>query len=138
VRGEDETIAKAVAETEEWVEARPDSVFLPTAYGALAHGYMLQGRGKAYIDALVKAVELNLQQQQNSMLPPTDQVGNYFRIGMAAQLDSGDFDVARKYFNKMIDESPRDQRIFMVEQRLKMMDEFEASVREELKKEKGE
>ena len=138
VRGEDETIAKAIAETEAWVEARKDSVFLPTGYGVMAHGHMLQGRGKEYIDALVAAVELSLQQQQNSMLPPTDQVGNYFRIGMAAQLDSGDFDVAREYFKKMIETSPWDQRIFLVEQRLKMMDEFEERVREELRREKGE
>jgi len=132
VQGDDETIARAAEELEEWVEARTDSPYLPNGYGWLAHAYMLQGRGRAYIEALVTSVERSLEQQQNSLLPPGDQAGNYFKIAMAAQLDAGDFELARKYYNLLMERSPTDQRVFVSEQRLALMEAFEAEARREI------
>ena len=137
VQTEDAPLKTAVEELEKWVEARKDSPYLSFGQAMLAHGYLLQGRGRKHIDALMAGVETANAQARNENLPQGDQAGNYFKIAMAAQFDAGNFELARKYYHLLMEESPTDQRVFVAEQHLAKMAAFEEEVRRELR-EKGE
>jgi len=131
---QDDVLATGVEELEEWVVANPDSKLLSRAYAMLGHGYHLQRQGVKYIGALAKSSEIALIQGQNENIPQADQSENYFKMGVAAQFDAGDFEMARKYYRMLIEEAPTDQRVFIAEQHMAQMDEYEESVREELKR----
>jgi len=131
---DDTVLDKAVAELEEWVVANPDSKLLSRAYGMLGHAYHLRREGVKYIAALAKSAEIEKIQGQNENVPQQDQSEAYFKMGTAAQFDAGDFEMARKYYGMLIEETPTDQRVFIAEQHMAEMDKYEASVREELKR----
>lgn len=136
VRASDESITDATRDLEAFVRERTNSLYLANAYSLLANAYHHQGRGRDYIETLVKSVELSRALTQNANLPASDQAATFYKIGLAAQLDAGDFALAREYFNLLIMEYPRDQRVFVAEQQLAAMNAYEARVREELRKQK--
>ncbi len=138
LRGDAEELGKAVRALEEWVNVRTNSLYLSNGYSQLAQGYLLQSQGRKYINALVTGVNLALRQAQNVNLPLGDQAGNYFKIAMAAQMDAGDFELARMYYEKLMEEYPTDQRVFVAEQHLAKMEAFKEAVRRELSQAQAE
>ena len=53
-------------------------------------------------------------------------------LGFAPTLALGDFDTARKYYRKLIEEYPTDIRMYGAKQALKRMDEVEGKIRGEM------
>ena len=136
MHGDGEDVKKAVGALEAWIPEHTNSVYAGHAHGYLAQGYFRQGRGRKGIDALIMAAELGVRQEEtwvkHANLPPNNQAHNYFRIATAAQLDAGDFDLAREYYEKMMEESPTDLRVFLAEQMMERMAAFEEEARAEL------
>jgi len=134
-RMDDAALAKSVEELEAWVEEHLESPVLSRAYAMLARGYHLQREGLKYIGALSRSAEIAKMQVQHENMPAGDQGETYFKAGTAAQFDAGDFELARKYYAMLIEESPVDQRVFIAEQHLEQMKKFEEEVREEVRRE---
>ena len=132
-RIDDEPLDESIAAMEAWVAQNPESPLLPRAYMMLARGYHLRREGVKYIATLDMGAKIELERGQNANIPQGDQAENYFKMGMAAQFDAGDFALARKYYGMLIEKYPTDQRVFIAEQHMDQMDEFEEKIRKELK-----
>jgi tetratricopeptide (TPR) repeat protein len=95
--------------------------------------YNLLGRAhqtlRQYPEAL-NAFIASLDAKENDPANPNqNNMLEYYRIGMMAQFDVGDFATARKYYQRYVREYPRDQRTFTVNILLKHLDETEAALR---------
>jgi tetratricopeptide (TPR) repeat protein len=64
--------------------------------------------------------------------PNLDNAFDYFSIAINAQYDVGDFETARIYYRKLLEEYPADQRVFLAKTNLAEMDRIEAELRAEL------
>jgi len=62
-----------------------------------------------------------------------DAAPGYWHLATTAEFNVGDFATARKYYRKLIDEYPSDQKVFPAQQALIRMDKVENSVLAELK-----
>ena len=61
--------------------------------------------------------------------PAANNILEYYRIGLMAQYDVGDFATARHYYHKFLEEYPTDQRAFNVKLELARMDQLEQKLR---------
>ena len=61
--------------------------------------------------------------------PFTEFAWQYWNLATIAEFEVGDFDTARKYYRKLIEEYPTDIRLYGAKQALKRMDEVEAKIR---------
>ena len=127
----DGPLDRAVEALEKWVEERKESAYLVQGYNLLAHGYFLQQKHQRHVDTRRALLELLNQQKRDNRVPQTDPATFYFQLAMAAQNDVGDFELARKYYTLLIEESPAHQLVFWAEKHLEMMDAFEAEVKNE-------
>jgi tetratricopeptide (TPR) repeat protein len=136
LRTEDELTAVAVSQLQGFVAEHADSPYVSAAWGLLAHGYFLQHKGQARVDALVKAWETGLASAVKGDIT-RDPALTYFGIATAAQFDAGDFATARRFYRKLIAEFPNEQKSFVSKQQLQRMDDLEASIRAGLAAAKG-
>lgn len=63
---------------------------------------------------------------------PPDQALTFWQIATMAEFDCGNFEVARKYYKRLMEQYPNDMKIFAAKTALKRMDEMEAKVKAEL------
>ncbi|MDA0578555.1 MAG: tetratricopeptide repeat protein, partial [Verrucomicrobia bacterium] len=84
-----------------------------------------------------RRLEAVLQQWRTAPVNPaatnavTDLSLTYWRIATLAEFEVGNFDLARAYYGKLIDEYPTQQRVFLAKQELRRMAELEARLRQE-------
>lgn len=84
-----------------------------------------------------RRLEAVVQQWRTAPVDPaatnavTDLSFTYWRIATVAEFEAGNFDVAREYYGKLIDEYPTQQRCFLAKQELRRMAELEARLRQE-------
>jgi tetratricopeptide (TPR) repeat protein len=86
--------------------------------------------GQDYPGALRAAIASVDVRQTDPANPRQNNILEYYRIGLMAQFDVGDFATARRYYQKFLTDYPRDQRAFTVELLLKHLDATEAALRE--------
>ena len=87
----------------------------------------------------LKEQEKRLQAEQKSLelteVDPSDPYiefgGRYWNIATIAEFEVGDFDLARKYYNLLLEKYPTDRLGYGCKQALKRMDELEAKIRAE-------
>ncbi len=77
---------------------------------------------RAALDMAIEAVESKEVDPGN---PALNNIVEYYRIGMMAECDVGDFVTARKYFQLFLSKYPTDQRAFSVRRELERMEEIE-------------
>jgi len=125
-----EELGKAAVALEEFVRTHPDSLFKSTAYHLLAECYMMFYRH----DDRIRAKRMALELAEEDKVTPMEMNKALFTwlIAVYAEFDAGDFEIAREYYRRLIDEYPTDNKVYMAKLALKRLDEVEARIRREL------
>ena len=63
--------------------------------------------------------------------PFQERAGHYWSIATVAEFEAGDLDTARRYYRRLLEEYPTDQKVYTVKQALERMDKLEARLRAE-------
>jgi tetratricopeptide (TPR) repeat protein len=93
-----------------------------------AHGLLREAA------AAIRAGEAAIRAEEDDPSGATvDQSYAHWQIACMAEFEVGDFELARAYYRKYIQEYPTDQRVFLAKQELRRMDELEAGFRAERK-----
>jgi len=108
--------------------AREKKEFLSPAWSLLAVGY-----------TTLRDQEQRLLAERNSFetteVDPSDPfiefAWAYWNLATLAEFEVGDFDLARKYYNLLLEKYPTDIRVYGCKQALKRMDALEAKIRAE-------
>lgn len=111
----DRRVKDGIEYLKKWVEGHPDSRYISAAYGQMAYGYEMLGQSKEQLDAMIRAEESNTD-------PAADRTWWYFRIANVAEKKAGAPEIARKYYQRVIEEYPTDLRLFNCKQGLKRLD----------------
>lgn len=119
---------QAIAALREYV-ANPTNAFVGPAWSLIAVGSQTLGEQEERLQAELRSLETTEVDLTN---PFTEFAWQYWNIATIAEFEVGDFETARKYYRKLIEEYPRDVRIYGAKQALKRMDEVEARIRQEL------
>lgn len=120
----------AIARLLAFIKEQPDSAYLSQAYTLLAQGYETLDEPDAQLDARLKELETLEVEPTNPLA--SDRSGYYWQIAVTAEFQAGRFDVARVYYQKLIEEYPLDFRKFGAKQALVRMACMEADLRKEI------
>ena len=118
----------ALARLEQFVRERRGSPWTSAALGLIACCHDVLGDPNARLAAEIAALEAGELDASN---PNANAAGSYWGIAGLAEFEVGDFDVARRYYRKLIEEFPTDQRAYAASLALKRMDAVEARLRAE-------
>jgi tetratricopeptide (TPR) repeat protein len=121
---------KAIARLRQFVEEFPDSSFVTAAYNLLAQGYETTGEYDLQMEARIR--ELETLEIDPSSPAASDLSWRYWQLATTAEYLTGRFDIARVYYQKLINEYPLDFRKFAAKQALLRMDGVEQRLREEI------
>ncbi len=101
--------------------------FLGPAYSLLAVSYTTLKQPQLRLESEIKAFE-------NVEIDPANPFNEfawaYWNIATIAEFEVGDFDLARQYYKKLVQEYPVDIRTFPAQQALARMDRVEQALRE--------
>ena len=117
----------AVAKLEEFV-TREKKEFLSPAWSLLAVGYTTLGDQEKRLLAEKNSFETT---EVDPSDPFIEFAWAYWNLGTIAEFEVGDFDMARKYYQLLIDTYPKDIRVYGCKQALARMDALEAKIRAE-------
>ena len=104
----------------------PSKKFIGPAYSLMAVSYQTLNMPEERLWAEQKSLETTEVDPTN---PFTEFAWQYWNLATIAEFEVGDFDTARKYYRKLIEEYPTDIRMYGAKQALKRMDEVEAKIR---------
>jgi len=125
---EDDEARKALEATKRFIATHPDSPFISPAYDLLASVYDTLEMGEEKLAALIKSFK-TVEVDPTAFFDPQF---IYWNIATTAEFDAGDLETARAYYERFIDECPRDQKHYGAILALERIDETEAKVRAEL------
>jgi tetratricopeptide (TPR) repeat protein len=100
--------------------------FVAPAWSLLAVSYTTLGMQKERLEAEIKSLE-NVEVDPAN--PFNEFAWAYWNIATIAEFEVGDFDMARAYYRRLIEEYPADIRVFPSKQALARMDAVEAELR---------
>lgn len=112
-----------------YVSRSPQPRLLSSAYLLLSTAHATLGQEEQSVDALIKALE---SREPDPGGTPTDYAGAYWSIATSCEFRIGNFDLARKYYQLLIDHHPTDQRVFPAKQALERMNKLQASLTVEM------
>ncbi|HEY5743685.1 MAG TPA: tetratricopeptide repeat protein, partial [Terrimicrobiaceae bacterium] len=116
-----------LAEIQEFVASHPATPFLPQFYDMMAECCHKLNEEDRHLEYLVKAVEAR---PVDPASPLDDRSTAYWKIAYAAEFDAGNFPLACEYYQRLINEYPKDIRIFGARKALERMDAIKAALRE--------
>jgi tetratricopeptide (TPR) repeat protein len=119
---------QAIAELEKYVQDAAHA-FVGPAWSLIAVGSQTLGDQERRLHAEQRSLETTEVDPTN---PFTEFAWQYWNLATIAEFEVGDFETARRYYRKLIEEYPQDIRIFGAKQALKRMDEVESKIRAEL------
>lgn len=128
LEGDAEEAQAMIARLTRFLAAYPDSPWATRANELYALACRPLERWEDRLDAYIRALETmewDPDVVMNFALP-------YWMIAVMAEFEVGDFETARMYYQKIIDEYPRDQKTYSAVLALERMDAFEADLRAEL------
>ncbi len=120
---------KAIAALEQFVNTEKNNEFVGPAYSLIAVGCATLGDQEKRLQSEERSLEKTETDPTN---PFTEFAWQYWNLATIAEFEVGDFNTARKYYNKLITEYPTDIRIYGAKQALKRMDDLETKIRSEL------
>ena len=101
--------------------------FVAPAWSLLAVCYTTLGMPRERLEAEIKAFE----HVEIDPVNPFNEFGwAYWNIATIAEFEVGDFELARAYYRRLIEEYPKDIRVFPSQEALARMDRVEAALRE--------
>jgi tetratricopeptide (TPR) repeat protein len=126
---EDSKRRKIIEDLEAFIARHPNSGFKSCAHMILSRCYELEDIPGKSLDSLIECLEA---QELDSFAPAKDKSWFYWTIASKAEFKCGDFETARKYYKRLIDEYPVDMRIYGAEQALERMNRLEERLKNEL------
>ena len=105
----------------------PKTPFLSQFYSIIAECYRKMGDQNQRLAYMIKAVEAREVDPSN---PIDDRSTAYWNIAYAAEFEAGNFELARKHYRLLMNEYPRDVRVFGIRKALQRMDMIESALRE--------
>ncbi len=103
----------------------PESQFMSAVQALLSACYEVLKKPELQLAAEIRALDTIPVDASN---PKVENSGRYWRIATIAEFEAGDFETARRFYRRLIDEYPQDIRIYASEQALKRMDALEAEL----------
>jgi len=122
-------LLEAISELERFVGDTRERSFHQPAYSLLAVSLHALGRQAERLNAEIRSLESTEVDPTN---PYNEFSWQYWNLATIAEFELGDFETARAYYRKLLEEYPRDRRRFGAKQALKRMDDLEAKLRAEL------
>jgi hypothetical protein len=122
---------KVAKDVQQYIADNPDSPFLSPCYSILATCYEVLNQPEKRLQCELKAYEYAEVDPTN---PFQDNSWRYWMLATLAEFGAGDFDTARTYYKKLLEEYPLDIRKYAVMQALERMDKLEEEIRNEIKK----
>ena len=102
--------------------------FLSPAWSLLTVAYVTLNEQEKRLQAELKSLDLT---EVDPSDPFIEFGGRYWNIATIAEFEVGDFDLARKYYNLLLEKYPTDRLGYGCKQALKRMDALEAKIRAE-------
>jgi tetratricopeptide (TPR) repeat protein len=118
--------SRVVTAIKDHLRGNPDTPEKSALYHLLSKAHYAR---REFSDALAAAVASVNAKEIDPNNPAQNNISEYYRIGMMAQYDVGDFATARKYYALFLKEYPRDLRAFNVKRMLQHLDATEAALR---------
>lgn len=122
---------KSTREAEKKLRAFVDgssAEFAGPAWSLLAVAYTILGEPDKRLEAEQKSFELT---EVDPADPYVEFAWAYWNLATIAEFEVGDFDLARRYYNLLLEKYPKDIRVYGCKQALKRMDDLEAKIRAE-------
>lgn len=119
---------EAMAALEEFVK-NPDNAFVGPAWSLIAVGATTLGDPERRLYAEKMSLETTEVDPTN---PFTEYAWQYWNLATIAEFEVGDFNEARAYYRKLIEEYPQDIRVYGAKQALERMDALEEKIRAEM------
>lgn len=116
---------QAIVEVRAYVTAHPQARLRTALLALQSTAHQTLGE---YPEALAAAIASVESKEPDPANPRQNNILEYYRIGMMAQFDVGDFPTARAYYGRFLAEYPRDQRAFAVKLLLSHLDRTEAAL----------
>jgi tetratricopeptide (TPR) repeat protein len=117
---------QAIAALSAFMAKYPKTGFECTLYMLLGQAHFTLGEYPEHLQATLRSLETRPIDPTN---PIVDYAQPYYELACVAEFEVGDFATARKYYQKLIDEYPVDQRGAACRTALKRMDAVEAMAR---------
>ena len=118
---------QAVARLQSFLNEQPDGKFASAAYNLLAQAYETLNQPDNQLEARLK--ELETLEVDPASPAASDFSWRYWQLATTAEFLAGRLDVARIYYQKLIEEYPLDFRKFGARQDLQRMDDLERRLR---------
>ena len=116
----------AVADLKLFLSQTNDTSFFKSAYSLLAVSCNTLGDQQGRLDAELGSLKYTEIDPTN---PFNEFSWQYWNIATIAEFELGDFETARTYYKKLLEEYPRDRKVYGVKTALKRMDDLEAKLR---------
>ncbi len=108
--------------------AKGEPEFLSPAWSLLTVAYVTLNEQEKRLQAEQRSLELT---EVDPSDPYLEFGGRYWNIATIAEFEVGDFDLARHFYNLLLEKYPTDRLGYGCKQALKRMDELEAKIRAE-------
>lgn len=119
--------AQVAASTEAFIRKHPNSAYLAMAYSLWGHALSISGGSPASRMAIsIKALEFA---QLDPLNPKADLASAYWSLASTAEFAAGDLETARRYYLKLINEYPTDERNLGAKLALDRIDAIETEAR---------
>lgn len=122
-------LREAIAGLRAFVADESDRSFRQPAYSLMAVAYNALNLQQERLEAEIASLE---ETEVDPTNPYNEFSWQYWNIATIAEFELGDFETARAYYRKLLEEYPRDRKIYGVKVALQRMDEIEARIRQEL------
>ena len=124
----DPETSRAAAKNLREFAAREKKEFLSPAWSLLAVAYQTLGDQEKRLEAEQNSFETTEVDPSDPFL---EFAWAYWNLATIAEFEVGDFELAREYYRLLIENYPKDKRIYGCKQALRRMDELEAKIRAE-------
>ncbi len=110
-----------------FLDRSPKTPFHSQLYTLMAEASHRLNEEERRLDYMIKAIEAR---EVDPRTPFFELSTAYWNIAYAAEFEAGNFELAREYYQRLINEFPRESRVFASRKALARMDAVEAAIRE--------
>ena len=118
---------KSLEEIQAFLEQHPNTPFRSPLYTFMAESSHRMNEEEKRLESMIKAIQTR---EVDPKTPFFELSTAYWNIAYAAEFEAGNFAVAREYYQRLIDEFPRESRVFAARKALKRMEVVEAALRD--------
>jgi len=132
---QDEELLKMTLDAlESFIQEHPDSGYLSAAYTLISECHNTLNNPDKEFDAKLTAFN---KREVDASNPFYDNSWRYWNLATTAEFEVGDFDQARLYYNRLIEQYPQDIRVFGCREALKRIDRVEQQLLKKIRDEKS-